>query len=210
MWLHDAACIGREKGGLSPPKDRRIYTPSASPEHLTESRRESLPGNTLSLIQPISSPLVNTLLFFSGTVRSPFQAFLILIYTRKSIKMMYSKTLVALVALVASAAAVPGCVPKPKYEPCGGLTPITTRDTGCNEGFTCVSDPRKPGCGLACDEPGICVPDDVAICGGIGGFTCETGLVCFDKPDDNCDPSEGADCLGICLHPPQNGPVQRI
>ncbi|CAI4219990.1 unnamed protein product [Parascedosporium putredinis] len=115
--------------------------------------------------------------------------------------MMYSKTLVALVALVASVAAVPGCVPKPKYEPCGGLTPVSPRDTGCNEGFTCVSDPRKPGCGLACDEPGICVPDDVAICGGIGGFTCETGLVCFDKPDDNCDPSEGADCLGICLHP---------
>ena len=36
-------------------------------------------------------------------------------------------------------------------------------------------------------------------CGGIAGIMCPKGMMCYDIPDDGCDPSKGGrDCMGIC------------
>jgi hypothetical protein len=37
------------------------------------------------------------------------------------------------------------------------------------------------------------------LCGGIAATPCEGDLVCIDDPSDDCDPSTGADCSGICV-----------
>ncbi|SPO04923.1 uncharacterized protein DNG_07608 [Cephalotrichum gorgonifer] len=88
------------------------------------------------------------------------------------------------------------------YQACGGLVP-EPESSGCQEpGTTCISDPRKPGCGLACDERGICVSEEVPRCGGYAGLQCpeDEGLECFDDASDDCDPENGGfDCMGICL-----------
>jgi len=108
--------------------------------------------------------------------------------------MMYTKTFITLAALVAStmAAACP-----PTYQACGGMLPEANE---CPKGYTCISDPRKKGCGLACDEPGICVAEDVPKCGGFVGLLCPQGLQCYDDPTDRCDPENGGyDCMGFCL-----------
>jgi hypothetical protein len=64
-----------------------------------------------------------------------------------------------------------------------------------------MDDPFKPGCGLACDQPGICVRDKM--CGGFAGFKCDNrAQVCVDNPNDDCDPKNGgADCAGVCVWP---------
>ncbi|KAH6647705.1 hypothetical protein BKA67DRAFT_396363 [Truncatella angustata] len=85
------------------------------------------------------------------------------------------------------------------YRMCGGLV---STPTPCPDNYTCMDDPRVDGCGMACDMPGICVPNDAASCGGIVGKQCDqcTGLQCYDYPGDSCDPSNrGFDCIGICL-----------
>lgn len=82
------------------------------------------------------------------------------------------------------------------YPSCGGLLPEAN---ACESG-TCISDPRTEGCGLACDETGICVGEEVARCGGYEGKQCPEGLGCFDDPGDDCDPENGGfDCSGLCL-----------
>lgn len=82
------------------------------------------------------------------------------------------------------------------YPSCGGLSP----EANVCESGTCISDPRTAGCGLACDEPGICVGEDVPRCGGYEGKQCPDGLGCFDDPGDDCDPENGGfDCSGLCL-----------
>lgn len=87
--------------------------------------------------------------------------------------------------------------PEETYQSCGGLTPEAN---DCEEGSSCVSDPRTPSCGLACDEPGICISDDVHKCSGFAGLMCPGGLECFDDPGDSCDPEDGGfDCMGVCL-----------
>lgn len=90
------------------------------------------------------------------------------------------------------------CVRRNKYPSCGGRT-VTPRP--CAPGTHCIDDPREPGgCGMACDKPGICVPDKPVSCGGFAGFLCPAGLSCYDIPKDGCDPKKGgADCLGMCL-----------
>ncbi|KAH7127090.1 hypothetical protein B0J11DRAFT_579505 [Dendryphion nanum] len=69
----------------------------------------------------------------------------------------------------------------------------------CADGWTCIKDPRKPGCGPECDGFGICVKDKM--CGGIAGFGCpEKGMVCVDDPRDDCSVDKGgADCSGVCI-----------
>ncbi|KAF2681378.1 hypothetical protein K458DRAFT_310126, partial [Lentithecium fluviatile CBS 122367] len=89
--------------------------------------------------------------------------------------------------------------PYPTHDPCGGFrlpTPLT-----CKEGYICIKDPYRPGCGPECDGPGICVRDKM--CGGFAGFACpERGQVCHDDPRDTCDPQKGgADCGGLCVWP---------
>lgn len=109
---------------------------------------------------------------------------------------MAQKLALLLLASLASAAC-PSSTPSPEqYPSCGGFT---IEPNECQEG-TCISDPRKPGCGLACDQPGICVPKDVPRCGGYAGLKCSEGLECFDDPVDGCDPDDGGfDCTGFCL-----------
>lgn len=85
--------------------------------------------------------------------------------------------------------------PKPtqKFQACGvrGIT------TPCPYGQLCVDNPYVPGCGMACDRPGICVEDKM--CGGIAAFPCPKGKTCVDDPRDDCDPKNGgADCSGVC------------
>lgn len=86
-----------------------------------------------------------------------------------------------------------------EYAPCGGDR--RENPLKCEEGFACVDDPRKEGCGMACDDTGICVPKGLVMCGGFAGFPCEEeGRVCIDNPFDDCDPKNGgADCAGICV-----------
>merc|ERR1712176_412820 len=89
--------------------------------------------------------------------------------------------------------------PKPRYQACGGMV---ARANQCPENYRCISDPRTGGCGLACDEPGICVPETAPPCGGFPGTVGPQGkgYVCYDDPTDGCDPEMGgADCSGICL-----------
>lgn len=84
-----------------------------------------------------------------------------------------------------------------KYPSCGGHRPNPPR---CDRNSECKDDPRFPGCGMACDRPGICIPKNAPSCGGFAGFRCPAGLYCYDKPNDGCDPRNGgADCIGICL-----------
>jgi hypothetical protein len=86
--------------------------------------------------------------------------------------------------------------PKPiEYQSCGGFR---IEQVECPEGYVCMDDPRKSGCGMACDEPGICVED--TICGGFAGLRCPEGKQCYDFPNDPCDPNRGGfDCGGICI-----------
>lgn len=80
----------------------------------------------------------------------------------------------------------------PVYLPCGGLVPNPLL---CPSGYKCVDDPRVPGCGLACDMPGVCVEN--IMCGGIMGRLCPAGKTCVYQ--SNCDPYNGGrDCGGVC------------
>lgn len=69
----------------------------------------------------------------------------------------------------------------------------------CDEGWTCIKDPTKSGCGPECDGYGICVKEKM--CGGFAGFSCDDPrAVCIDDPRDSCDPLKGgADCGGLCM-----------
>jgi hypothetical protein len=90
--------------------------------------------------------------------------------------------------------------PYPIYQSCGGKR-ISPKP--CPRGFECIDDPRIPGCGMACDRPGICVHIKRDVCGGIAGFPCPPRQRCYDVPGGGCDPgNRGADCSGICLYPP--------
>ena len=88
--------------------------------------------------------------------------------------------------------------PTPTYAPCGG----DTKDgpVKCPDSHECIEDPRKEGCGMACDDTGICVPKGLEMCGGFAGFACPEGLICVDDPFDDCSVETfGADCAGICV-----------
>ncbi|EER40442.1 conserved hypothetical protein [Histoplasma capsulatum var. duboisii H88] len=98
--------------------------------------------------------------------------------------------LTSLIAIVSAARITPQ-----QYQPCGGYV---VKPKPCQRGFICIDDPRKPGCGMACDIPGICIKPE--FCGGIAGIACPEGKKCYDDPRDKCDPKKGgADCGGICL-----------
>ncbi|EEH37691.1 hypothetical protein PAAG_08109 [Paracoccidioides lutzii Pb01] len=106
----------------------------------------------------------------------------------------------ALLALLTASATV-SATPAPatnvgrRYQSCGGHV---VRPKPCPLGYICIDDPRVPGCGMACDRPGICVRSE--FCGGIAGIPCPRGKTCYDNPTDDCDPKKGgADCGGICV-----------
>ena len=106
-------------------------------------------------------------------------------------------TLFILAALAAAATAAPK--PAPSYQYCG-----TRGAKACPPKYTCISDPRAGGCGLACDMAGICVSGPRhgdTFCGGFAGIKCVgKNRECYDDPRDDCDPMNGgADCGGICL-----------
>ncbi|KAL0935820.1 proteinase inhibitor kazal [Colletotrichum truncatum] len=81
------------------------------------------------------------------------------------------------------------------YSDCGGFRPT---HVACAEGYTCIDDPWRDGCGMACDGPGICV--EKIYCNGFIGLQCPEGMWCMDDPRDSCNPKKGgADCIGICI-----------
>ncbi|GJC87153.1 hypothetical protein ColLi_09991 [Colletotrichum liriopes] len=81
------------------------------------------------------------------------------------------------------------------YEACGGLR---ATPKPCPASFECIDDPFVKGCGLACDQLGICVVP--IMCGGIAAIKCPAGKFCVDDPRDDCHPlKNGADCAGLCL-----------
>ncbi|WQF90067.1 hypothetical protein CDEST_15081 [Colletotrichum destructivum] len=81
------------------------------------------------------------------------------------------------------------------YEACGGLR---ATPKPCPASFECINDPFVPGCGLACDQLGICVVP--IMCGGIAAIKCPEGKFCVDDPRDDCHPLKGgADCAGLCV-----------
>lgn len=88
-----------------------------------------------------------------------------------------------------------------EYPPCGGHRPNPPE---CPPYSTCKDDPRiQDSCGMACDQPGICIPDNAPSCAGFAGRQCPNKkLRCYDAPNDGCDPKHGgADCIGVCLYP---------
>ncbi|ODA82742.1 hypothetical protein RJ55_01251 [Drechmeria coniospora] len=89
------------------------------------------------------------------------------------------------------------CVLKNKYPPCGGHGPDAPK---CDDQSECFTDPRTGGCGLACGEPGICVPKSHDGCGGFFERPCSKGTFCYDDPRDSCVPIRGkVRCDSICL-----------
>lgn len=58
--------------------------------------------------------------------------------------------------------ATPTKAPRPTYQACGGFR---VERLDCAKGYHCVDDPYVKGCGMACDRPGICVPETAAFCG---------------------------------------------
>lgn len=93
-------------------------------------------------------------------------------------------------ATVTTTKTKPSPTPKPRetYPPCGGFRVAGGFD--CGKGFVCVDNPYVKGCGMACDRPGICVPDES--CGGFIGKRCQdANKECFDDPRDDCDPKNG-------------------
>ncbi|PGH18828.1 hypothetical protein AJ79_00241 [Helicocarpus griseus UAMH5409] len=103
-----------------------------------------------------------------------------------------STSLLTIFTLVLSATAFEK---RADYQRCGGFV---VNPKPCPADHVCIDDPRRPGCGMACDIPGICVKKE--FCGGIAGIPCPSGKECFDDPTDNCDPKKGgADCAGICI-----------
>ncbi|KAF2500903.1 hypothetical protein BU16DRAFT_598654, partial [Lophium mytilinum] len=93
--------------------------------------------------------------------------------------------------------------PAPELQTCSGLTYAKCGGgrasyQTCADGYICIDDPYSTGCGLACDQYGICVENKM--CGGFTGENCpHVGQICVDNPDDGCDPKKGgADCGGLC------------
>ncbi|KAK1750135.1 hypothetical protein QBC47DRAFT_353950 [Echria macrotheca] len=111
-----------------------------------------------------------------------------------------AKTTLRTVTTTATATPTPTTTSKPAretYQSCGGFR---VQPYECPAGFLCVDDPYVKGCGMACDRPGICVPEKAPFCGGFAGFACKDGKICIDHPGDGCDPQNGgADCGGICV-----------
>ncbi|KAG7126769.1 hypothetical protein HYQ44_000489 [Verticillium longisporum] len=50
------------------------------------------------------------------------------------------------------------------YQSCGGFRVAPA--PRCPKGTACLDDPRIDGCGMACDAPGICIPNKAPQCGG--------------------------------------------
>lgn len=76
----------------------------------------------------------------------------------------------------------------------------------CPPGHVCAPadddcDEEEGGCPGGCQWAG---------CAGLFGVSCPDGQVCVDDPGDECEPLRGgADCLGLCVAPPDPRPRPR-
>ena len=85
------------------------------------------------------------------------------------------------------------CIDAPLPQQCGGENNIA-----CASGETCYSHTEPVLCiGLDCTTSN-CLDVCQKVCGGFLGTECNTGYECIDDPRDECAPSSGADCIGIC------------
>ena len=68
---------------------------------------------------------------------------------------------------------------------------------GC-DGKTYGNDCKAAEAGVSVEYQGECSGGQQN-CGGIAGIMCPKGMMCYDIPDDGCDPSKGGrDCMGVC------------
>lgn len=85
------------------------------------------------------------------------------------------------------------CEWKNTYPDCGGFRRVPKH---CDETSFCDDDPREPeSCGMACDIPGICIPNEVVQCGC--DEDCSEGLWCYEMTRwmEGEYLSEGSICL---------------
>lgn len=81
------------------------------------------------------------------------------------------------------------CAYKNTYSSCGGFR---VKPVSCAAGYRCQDDPRDPdSCGMACDKPGICVPEGTPAC---HDKVCPEGLYYYEA--SKIDMVDGP---GICL-----------
>ncbi|KAG9252862.1 proteinase inhibitor I1, Kazal [Emericellopsis atlantica] len=74
------------------------------------------------------------------------------------------------------------CEYKNEYPSCGGYR---VKPVDCPPDADCRDDPRlENDCGMACDKPGMCIPNDVPRC---EDETCPLGLWCYTMMEvDGC------------------------
>ncbi|KAH7319628.1 hypothetical protein B0I35DRAFT_477963 [Stachybotrys elegans] len=88
------------------------------------------------------------------------------------------------------------CIPLNDYPSCGGYR---IEPQNCDSSQVCIDDPRIPGCGMACDRPGICVNTGPPTCIGGDSSACPSGTWCYNHPQYECNPGGRKPCPGICL-----------
>jgi hypothetical protein len=70
---------------------------------------------------------------------------------------------------------------------------------GCYKGAACERQANGQ-CGWTVSASlARCLSASGETCGGIAGRPCAAGSTCVDDPNDDCHPSTGADCGGVCV-----------
>jgi hypothetical protein len=93
------------------------------------------------------------------------------------------------------------CDPDRGGADCAGIC-ICDVKAKCRDGQTWNADPAACRCEdpteVEADAGGADAGEAPMDCGGSAAFECPGAGTCEDDPDDACDPSEGAECAGVC------------